>query len=219
MIETAVSFATGAARFMNAANKTIGIVVLAAGASERMREPKQLLRFEGKTLLRRAVETAIATDCGAVVAVLGANFEKTSAEIAHLSANSCRNEDWQSGLSSSLKVGLVKLLEIQPNLDALLVSLADQPFVTARHFHQFIEKFQNTNNPIIAARYRETIGVPALFGKKIFAEFAGISGDKGAKTIIEKHRSTLETVDLPEAAFDVDTKDDYLKLQRETLLK
>lgn len=199
---------------MDEANKSIGIVVLAAGASSRMHEPKQLLLFEGKTLLRRAVETAIETNCGAVVAVLGANYEKTSAEIANLNANICYNADWQSGLSSSLKIGLAKLLEIRPNLDAFIVSLADQPFVTARHLQCFINKFQK-NNPIVAAKYGEIIGVPALFGKEIFDEFASISGDKGAKMLIEKYRSTLETVDLPEAAFDVDTKEDYLNLEAE----
>lgn len=197
---------------MDETNKSIGIIVLAAGASTRMQEPKQLLQFEGKTLLRRAVETAIETNCGAVVVVLGANFEKTSAEIANLNASVCYNENWQQGLSSSLKFGLKKLRSISPNIDAFIVSLADQPFVTARHLHHFITKFRKTNNPIIAANYYDTIGVPSLFGKNLFAELMTISGDRGAKMLIEKYRNTLATINLPEAAFDIDTKDDYLKL-------
>ncbi len=197
---------------MDEANKSIGIIVLAAGSASRMNEPKQMLYFEGKTLLRRAVETAIETNCSSVVVVLGANFEKTSAEIANLSANVCFNRDFQKGLSSSLKIGLAKLLEINPNVEALIVSLADQPFVTANHFHQFVTKFENTNNPIVAAKYNDTIGVPALFGKEMFDELTTISGDKGAKMMIEKHRNTLETINLPEAAFDVDTKEDYFNL-------
>jgi molybdenum cofactor cytidylyltransferase len=198
---------------MDEANKSIGIIVLAAGAATRMQEPKQLLYFDGKTLLRRTVETAIETNCETVVVVLGANFEKTSAEIKHLKVEICFNCDWQKGLSSSLKIGLKSLREINPKLDALIVLLADQPFVTANHFHQFVTKFHQTNNPIIAAKYGETIGVPALFSREIFAEFETISGDKGAKMLIEKHRQTLETIDLPEAAFDVDTKEDYLRLK------
>jgi molybdenum cofactor cytidylyltransferase len=198
---------------MDEANKSIGIIVLAAGAASRMNEPKQLLHFEGKTLLRRAVETAIATNCEPVVIVLGVNFEKTSAEIKDLKVEICFNNDWQKGLSSSLKSGLKNLRGLAPNIDAFIVSLADQPFVTTNHFHQFVTKFQQTDHPIIAAKYGETIGVPALFAKETFDEFETISGDKGAKMLIEKHRRTLETIDLPEAAFDVDTKEDYLKLK------
>lgn len=80
---------------MNEANKSIGIIVLAAGASRRMNQPKQLLRFQGKTLLRRAVLSAVESIYKPVTVVLGANFEKMKAEIEDLSAKIVFNEDWQ----------------------------------------------------------------------------------------------------------------------------
>lgn len=197
---------------MDEVNKSIGIIVLAAGESVRMNEPKQLLQFEGKTLLRRAVETAIASDCKPVIVILGANFEKAKAEIEDLPIEICINEIWQSGLSSSIKVGIENLLKIAPNISASVITLADLPFVTANHINLFVEKFYQSKSVIIAAEYNEIHGVPALFARKIFDDFNKLSGDKGAKMIIEKRRESLATINLPEAAFDIDTPQDFINL-------
>lgn len=203
----------GKARFMNETNKQIGIIVLAAGASRRMKEPKQLLRFEGKTLLRRAVETAIESICKPVVVVLGANFENTNAEIKDLPVEICFNKNWQNGLSSSIKTGIENLQKIEPDISAVIITLADQPFIMANHINNFAEKFYGSQKRIIAARYNGTIGVPALFAKEIFDDFFEISGDKGAKLILEKRRETLETIELPEAALDINTRLDFINLK------
>ena len=193
---------------MDEANNSIGIIVLAAGASGRMKEPKQLLEFDGKTLLRRAVETAVQSIYEPVIVVLGAHFEKMKTEIEDLPIEICFNEDWQSGLSSSIKTGIENLLQIAPDIAACVITLADQPFVTANHLNLFAEKFFQTNSSIIAAEYNETLGVPALFSREIFDDLSELSGDKGAKTVIEKHQDKLSTVNLPEAAFDIDTPQD-----------
>src|SRR5689334_21909772 len=97
-----------------AKNNQIGIIVLAAGASRRMNTPKQLLEFEGETLLRRAVLTAIRSKYAPVVVVLGANFEKTRAEIEYLAVDIVFNAAWESGLASSLKAGLESLIKLAP---------------------------------------------------------------------------------------------------------
>jgi molybdenum cofactor cytidylyltransferase len=196
-----------------AKNKQIGIIILAAGASRRMNEPKQLLEFQGKTLLRRAVETAVESICEPVIVVLGANFERTKAEIENLPVEIVFNHDWQSGLSSSIKTGIENLLKIAPDVVATVITLADQPFVTVNHIYLFAEKFEQSKSLIIAAEYNKTRGVPALFSRQIFDDFKELSGDKGAKAIIEKHRKLLATIDLPEAAFDIDTPQDFLKLK------
>lgn len=187
----------------------IGIIVLAAGAARRMNEPKQLLAFQGKTLLRRTVETAVGSICKPVVVVLGANFEKTRAEIKDLRVEIVFNKDWQKGLSSSIKTGIENLLKFAPDAAAIVIALADQPFVAAKHLNLFAEKFFQSNHTIIAAEYNGTAGVPALFAREVFADFDELSGDKGAKPIIEKHCATLLTIDLPEAAFDIDTPQDF----------
>ena len=197
---------------MNETNKQIGIIVLAAGASRRMKEPKLLLEFKGKTLLRRAVETAIESVCKPVVVVLGANFEKTKAEIEDLPVEICFNENWQSGLSSSIKTGIENPQTIEADISAVIITLADQPFITANHINNFAEKFYESKKLIVAAEYDGTIGVPALFAKEIFDDFYELSGDKGAKLVLEKRRETLETIELPEAALDIDTPPDFINL-------
>ena len=93
---------------MDEANKQIGIIILAAGASSRMKQPKQLLKFEGETLLRRAALTAVESVCSPVIVMLGANFEDTKKEVEDLPVEICFNENWQTGLSSSIKKGLKK---------------------------------------------------------------------------------------------------------------
>ncbi len=197
-------------------NQPIGIIVLAAGASRRMNEPKQLLQFEGKTLLRRAVETAIESIYQPVIVVLGANFEGTKAAIGDLPVEIVFNQDWQRGLSSSIKSGLETLLRIAPNTAAVMMTLADQPFVTFKHLNSFAEMFHRSNDLIIAAEYNSTIGVPALFARDVLADFNELSGDKGARSILENYRQSLATIKLPEAAFDIDTPKDFLKLKQTT---
>jgi molybdenum cofactor cytidylyltransferase len=197
-----------------AKNISIGVIVLAAGASRRMNEPKQLLEFEGKTLLRRTVETAVESIYKPVVVVLGANFERMKPEIEDLPVDIYFNESWQSGLSSSIKIGLENLLKIAPDSAASVMMLADQPLITANHINLFAEKFFQTKSSIIAAEYGETRGVPALFSRAIFEDFSHLSGDKGAKLIIEKYRENLSTINLPEAAFDIDTPQDFSRLKQ-----
>jgi molybdenum cofactor cytidylyltransferase len=200
-------------RLSAAQNKSIGIIILAAGASLRMKEPKQLLSFEGKTLLRRAVDTSLQSICRPVVVVLGANFEWIKAEIADLPVEIVFNPDWQIGMSSTARAGIENLLRLAPDTSAAVIMLCDQPFVGTDQLHLFAAKFEQTNAQVIAARYDETVGVPALFSRSVFDDFKSLSGSGGAKPIIEKYRASLLTIDLPEAAFDIDTPQDYLNLK------
>lgn len=189
----------------------IGIIILAAGASSRLGKPKQLLWFEGKTLLRRAVENAIETNFKTVV-VLGANFEKIKTEIEDLDVEICFNENWKGGMSSSLKTGLKKILEPAPNLSAVIIQLCDQPFVNFSILKRLAEVFERTNAPIVACEYAETVGVPALFSRIIFDELFALSTENGAKRIIKKHSASVEKISAPEAEIDIDTAKDYEKL-------
>ncbi len=189
----------------------IGIIILAAGASSRLGTPKQLLQFQNKTLIRRAVETAIETNYKTVV-VLGANFELINAEIEDLEIEICFNENWQSGMSSSLKTGLKKILEIAPNLSAVIISLCDQPFINSSVFNNLITTFEKTNAPIVASEYAATVGVPALFSRSMFDELLNLSADEGARKIIKKHLASVEKISVPQAEIDIDTAEDYQKL-------
>lgn len=191
----------------------IGVVVLAAGAARRMRgAAKQLASFEDKTFLRRATETALESQASQVVVVLGAYFAETSAEIEDLPVIAAHNEIYEKGLSSSVVCGLKTLLAANENLRAVVITLADQPFVTAENIDSLIAAFERAGSPLAAAAYNSTVGVPALFSRELFTELLQIEGDKGAKELIARHRGSAVVVSLPEAAIDIDTPEDFARL-------
>lgn len=189
---------------------SIAIIILAAGASSRMNgQPKQLLKFEGKSFVRRAAETALKTDCRPVV-VLGANADQTKKEIADLPLEIVINKNWAAGIGESIKTGLSALPA--ENLSAVVVMLCDQPFVTAETLNRLIEKHKQTGAAVVASFYNETLGVPALFARELFGELSNLAGDAGAKAIIKKHVAEVVQIRAPEAAFDIDTQADFQKL-------
>lgn len=190
----------------------IGLIILAAGSSNRMSgEPKQMLEFEGKTLLRRAAETALQTEFSTVV-VLGANHQNLRKEIEDLPLKIAFNEDWKNGISSSIKKGLSVFSE--ENLDAVIIMLCDQPFVSTEILLRLRDAFIKTKKPIAASQYENTVGVPALFAREIFAGLKNLREDEGAKKIIKKNMNKTALVAAPEAAFDVDTLQDFERLKR-----
>ena len=198
---------------MDAANKLpIGIIVLAAGGSIRLGRPKQLLKFRGESLVKRAAETALATGCEKVVVVLGANFEKTRKEVENLPLEIAVNENWTSGMSSSVKTGLKKLLKNEPRLSAVVIQLCDQPLINSSVLDKLIEIYRRTKANIVASEYAQIIGVPALFADSLFSELLNLETENGAKQIIKKYISTVEKVCVPEAEIDIDTQSDYDKL-------
>ena len=192
----------------------IGLILLAAGASRRMgNRPKQLLEFEGETLLRRAAKTALSSGCRPVCVVLGANSERLRAEIADLPLAVVVNENWASGMASSLQTGLQKLLADDAKIAAVCVLLADQPLVDFRVVKRLTETFERGGGDALAAsRYAETVGVPAIFPKRFFGELSSLTGDAGARKILGKYASEILTIDVPEAAQDIDSPPDYERL-------
>ncbi len=189
----------------------IGGILLAAGGSSRLGEPKQFLQFRGKSLLRHAAEAIVLAGCDPVVAVIGAEVAGAALEIEGLGLTVALNVNWQSGMGSSIAAGLAKLIEIEPDIEAVVISLCDQPLVDSEMLALFGTKFSLSRAPVIAASYNGVAGVPALFSRELFDELLILKGDKGARDLI-RNRSDIETIDLPEAAFDVDTQDDARRL-------
>jgi len=179
-------------------------LLLAAGGSSRLGRPKQLVEFEGKTLIRRSAESLIGAGCYPVLVVLGSETERSKKELNSLELNTVENQDWESGMSSSIRVGLDRLLTGEPSLDGVLITLCDQPRVTADKLKPFLEKFAAEHASIVAAEYDGVIGVPALFARDMFDALLNLTGDKGARELIRQHEHAA-SIDLPEAALDVDT--------------
>lgn len=195
------------------ATKQFGIIILAAGESKRLGQPKQLLPFGETFLLERIIKTALETEFQTVV-VLGSNAATIGKSIENLPVKTAINKNWQTGMSSSIVKGLEESLKLNPDLTGIILLLCDQPFVTKETILRLVEMQEKTNKPIVASSYAETIGVPTLFMREIFDKLLALEDDTGAKPIIKKHLEYLAKSDAPEAEFDVDTVEDFEKLQK-----
>jgi molybdenum cofactor cytidylyltransferase len=182
-------------------------LLLAAGGSSRLGRPKQLVEFEGKTLIRRAAEALIDAGCAPVIVVLGAELDGSTKALDGLAAEIVVNEDWANGMGSSIACGMRAVESHTSKPDALLLSLCDQPHVNAAHLRKFIDTFATTRSDVISAYYDDVAGVPALFSSSLFPSLCSLKGEKGAREIIRNSPDAV-TIPLPEAAIDVDTDKD-----------
>jgi len=192
---------------------TSGLILLAAGGSTRLGQPKQLLEYEGRTLLRRAAEMAIASQCHPVVVVLGAQADRLRTELTGLDLLIAENPDWQQGMGSSLRAGLAALETAMPDLSGVVLMLCDQPLVTTASLDALRQAHQETGCSLIASEYAGTRGVPAFFSRALFPELRALGDAQGAKAIIERYASEAGTLPLPAGVWDIDTAADYERLQ------
>lgn len=183
----------------------IGLLILAAGASTRLGQPKQLLPYRGTTLIRHIAEVAILTGCQPVAIVLGACAETIEPHLADLTVQIIHNERWSTGMASSIHCGLKQMQLTTPNLEAIVLMVCDQPFVTSHLLQRLVSGYQTSQSPIVASEYAHTLGVPALFDKSLFSELDALQGDMGAKSIIRQHRSWALGIPFAEGAIDLDT--------------
>lgn len=190
----------------------IGAIVLAAGGSTRLGHPKQLLRHSGRTLLRRAADAALEAATGPVVVVLGAQAELLKGELNGLALQIAMNRQWSQGIAGSIHTGLAAL-DQDKTVDAALVMACDQPHVSADLLRRLIEAYLSGRPPAVACAYAGTLGVPALFDRSLFGELWLLAGDHGAKQVIEKHRSQVARVSFEPGAVDIDTTDDWVRLE------
>lgn len=170
--------------------------------------PKQLLVYEGQTLVRRAAETALASVCEPVVVVLGAHAVRIGAEL-ELPVIVTHNREWETGMGSSIRAGLEAVRAADDRIDSVVIMLCDQPFVTAELIDKLIEHRRETTKTIVATEYRDARGVPALFARELFAEIGRLHGHEGARQIIRNHPHDTAAVAFAGAAIDIDTPQDY----------
>lgn len=187
----------------------IGILILGAGSSSRMGEPKQLLEWRGKALVNHALDQAIQANAGPVVLVLGAKADLIQSKLRAGAYTVAVNEAWSTGMGSSIACGLRALLAEHGPLAGVLITLVDQPLVASTHLKKIIQKFKKKSAPITVASYGDTLGVPALFSADLFPELLTLSGQKGAKAMISKYSKTLTKLPLPAALIDLDTPEEW----------
>lgn len=191
----------------------LAAVLLAAGGSTRLGSPKQLLTYRGRSLLRHAAETLLAVPCNPVAVVLGARAATLRRELIGLDVLPVLNPAWGQGMGGSVRAGMLEL-EKAAAPDAVLLTLCDQPLVGVEALRRMAAAFAQAQgmDAIVAAGYNDTVGVPVLFGRAYLDALRSLPLDAGARPLLRKHAAKVVAVPLPEAAVDIDTREQYARL-------
>ncbi|UGU16285.1 nucleotidyltransferase family protein [Sinomicrobium kalidii] len=193
--------------------RTYGIIILAAGSSARMGQPKQLLEYRGKSLLQHAIDEATKTGVKNIVVILGNSAGSIKQNVKQNGTVFLENPEYEEGMASGIRLGVGYLTKDKENMiEGILVMLCDQPFVNSELLTKLLERQITTDAPVVASSYRNKKGVPALFHKDVFPELLALKGDKGARGIIRKNDRETITVEFPRGNTDIDTPEDYKKL-------
>jgi molybdenum cofactor cytidylyltransferase len=194
---------------MNDSSHSVHAIVLAAGASSRLGQPKQLVKLGGRPALHTVVSNAVAVAGNAVTVVLGAHAQDLTRLLAHSPASVIVNRHWEEGIASSLRYGLSAM---PSTASAALIMLGDQVAVTSDDLRRLINAWKGHDTVIAASVYQGHVGVPAIFPQWCFTELRELRGDRGARMILERHAHRLAHVQMPNAAIDLDTPEDLAAL-------
>lgn len=184
-------------------------LILAAGSSSRMGEPKQVLPWSNTTLIGHAIQQALLIKEAPIYVVLGAHYDAIYKEVCHFPVTILKNTEWQSGMGSTIRSGVMAIQRDKLSYDAVLISLVDQPLLDTTHFNSLITQFNEEPNTIIATDLGSGIGVPAIIPSKYFDELSQLQADFGARYIIKKNLDKINTVDAIGKGADIDTIAQY----------
>ena len=189
-------------------------IVLAAGGSRRMGSPKQILRLDGESLVRRAAKAALASHCARVLVVVGSHAELIAREVEDLPLECVTNTDWQRGIGTSIRAAVEHIAGAAPPFDAVLITAVDQPAVTAALLDRLIAAGETAPAGLAACEYDGTVGVPALFARRHFDALRILDGDRGGKAILTAHADGVARIPFAPAALDIDTPADYERVSK-----
>ncbi len=189
-----------------------GIIILAAGSSSRLGQPKQLLQYGRQTLLSHLVQQAVKAGLHPVIIVLGANADQVSLTLKQEEVMIVHNDLWQEGMASGIVAGIKKLLSFNATIKRSFISVCDQPLITADLFMKMIAKKQVSRKGIVACSYADTIGTPVLFDQKYFEALQQLKGTEGAKRLIKLNEKDVVAVSFPQGNIDIDAMEDYTSL-------
>lgn len=190
--------------------KNIVALILAAGESSRFGQPKQILPFRGTSLLNHIKKHLSLNFVDKTFIVLGA-YRKEIMENCKLNTSEVIEFDqWKEGMGSSLSFACSKIFT-QKKYNAILITLGDLPFIEKSDYEKMMNLFESEDD-IVATKANNSLGVPAIFGKRYFDELLRVKGEKGAKPIIYKYLDKVKVFCNDRAAVDIDSKEDFRNL-------
>lgn len=189
----------------------VAIIILAAGKSSRMGVPKQAIEINGKSFIENTVDVALSLNCEQVTVVVGANKESFVGKLEGLPITIIDNPNWEKGMGSSIKMGLIGSYMVNKNLTGALVLTTDMPYVDKSLLSIMLSQSNSQQHDIVACKYGCTGGVPAFFSSKIFNDILDLSDKEGAKRLILDNKERTYWVDFPQGKIDLDTPQDVQK--------
>jgi len=190
-------------------------IILAAGCSSRMGRAKQLLPFKGKTLLDQVIFNARASALDSVLVVLGHGATAIRKQVDLTLVDVVENSDYALGQSSSLKKGLAAVMD---RCEGAMFLLGDQPLVGSETIDTLIQTFRRALPPILIPFCKGKRGNPVVIHQTLFPLLDTLTGDTGARGLFDRYNESIMVVDIEDTGilFDVDTLDDFQKLQNLT---
>lgn len=193
--------------------KRVAAIIVAAGSSSRLGQPKQLLIFDGEPLLQRAVRVAGEAGASPVLVVLGAHRQLIESSIDFQAAKIIVNDRWEEGIASSIRVGIETVEDEASETLGVLLMTSDQPRVTTEHLHRMIEAFSQLPGTAVASVYSGTRGVPAIFPPAAFDGLRALQGDKGARGLLANPPWPVTEIALPGGEIDIDRPEDLAQIR------
>jgi len=184
-------------------------IILAAGESKRMKEPKMLLPFNGRTMIEKVILNVTGSKVFNTLVVLGSHKDEILEVIKELRVEHCFNENFREGMLSSVKCGLNNIPE---GADAVMIFPGDQPFIEPEVINQVIEAFRTGGKGIVVPVYRNKRGHPLLFNCHYRDEVIALGNDVGLRSLAMKFKDDVLEIETgsPGILKDFDTKEDYL---------
>lgn len=193
---------------------TVAAIILAAGASRRLGQPKQLVGYGGEALLSRALRLAKESGASPVLAVLGANFAPICVSVPFDEAIPVLNDQWEEGISTSIHAGINELDVRAADAAGALIMACDQPRLTAEHLRALLDAFARQPEPsIVASAYAGTLGIPSVFPREAFLALHALHGDRGARPLFIKPPCPLISVPFEGGEVDIDVPGDLAHLE------
>ena len=189
-----------------------GVLIVAAGESKRLGTPKQLLQFEGQSLINRLVNIVRYAGSFPITIVLGAEATAIQAQLPDDNLLVVINEEWKEGMGSSIRVGLKKMIEMDADMDGVMILVCDQPFIKSESIQSLIQMQQSTGLPMAACFYEGIVGTPAVFHQSMFSDLLKLVGDTGAKKLMKDNMVDVAKLNLEKGVIDIDTMEDYQKI-------
>jgi molybdenum cofactor cytidylyltransferase len=186
-------------------------ILLAAGPSTRMGSNKMFLELDGETILSRAAGTAVASGLDPVIVVLGHEAERARALLSGLPVSTVINPDYPRGINTSLRAGVA---EVPDDCGAVVVLLADMPFVTDRMIAALVGRYRESGARLVVSDYEGVNAPPHLYDRSLLPELGATEGEGCGKHVVRKHRDEAVAVGWPAAALtDIDRPGDWERIR------